>query len=380
MFNRKALMQTTAIREAPNDQGSTIDGDALADHAFNLGASVGEASEAAFLLMVKGKEDWEGGPFRVMFGLQNDLSSEQIAELARPGEEDGNNPDEFKVSKEDSKGKIKLVASDFYTQFARGTPAAQNMAARVEWCERAGDLKAIKDDIPADIIELAKDTHRLETHIAFLKNRIKNMPKAYRKAAELMFQFEAVKAYPGVDAEPVWAQGKSPDQIKDGELPEVENTPLNVMVWIVPEAGKPVPRVKYMTKSEFLRLNTKRAIEKGGTFNALLDTAITKKAPGGGSNSDNSDAFVIKTVDKGIAVLAEFHRWSEEIGSAKDKADIGKLYKLMNTKDNDELIVAMCETAAFLNAVISETSAGQKYIKLQQGGSELVKEATKTAA
>jgi len=53
-------MQTTAIREAPNDQGSTIDGDALADHAFNLGASVGEASEAAFLLMVKGKEDWEG--------------------------------------------------------------------------------------------------------------------------------------------------------------------------------------------------------------------------------------------------------------------------------------------------------------------------------
>jgi len=58
-----------------------------------------------------------------------------------------------------------------------------------------------------------------------------------------------------------------------------------------------------MTKSEFLRLNTKRAIEKGGTFNALLDTAITKKAPGGGSNSDNSDAFVIKTVDKGIAVL-----------------------------------------------------------------------------
>jgi len=60
------------------------------------------------------------------------------------------------VSKEDSKGKIKLVASDFYTQFARGTPAAQNMAARVEWCERAGDLKAIKDDIPADIIELSQ--------------------------------------------------------------------------------------------------------------------------------------------------------------------------------------------------------------------------------
>src|SRR5260370_42686631 len=106
--------------------------------------------------MVRGKEEWEGRPIRVMFGLRNELSSEQIAELARPGEENGNNPDEFKVTKEDAKGKIKLVASDFYTQFSRGTPAAQNMAARVEWCERAGDLKAIKNDIPAEIIELAK--------------------------------------------------------------------------------------------------------------------------------------------------------------------------------------------------------------------------------
>jgi len=367
--------QVTETADLPS-----LDGDALADRAFNLGASVGEASEAAFLLMVKGKEDWEGGPFRVMFGLQNDLSSEQIAELARPGEENGNNPDEFSVSKEDKKGKITRVKSNFYTQFARGTPASQNMAARVEWCERAGDLKAIKDDIPADIIELAKDTHRLETHIAFLKRRILDMPKAYRKAAELMFQFEAVKAYPGVDAEPVWAQGKSPDQIKDGELPEVENSPLNVMVWLIPDAGKPVMRSKKMTKSEFLRLNVKRAIEKGGTFNSLLDTAVTKKAPGSGSNSDNGDGFVIKTMDKGLAVLAEFHRWSEEIGEAKDKAEIGKLYKLMNAKDNDELIVTMCETAAFLNAVISDTGAGQKYIKLQQGGSELAKEVTKTAA
>lgn len=357
---------TTLVHASQN-----IDGDTLAQLAHDLGAKVSTDTESVVETVSKAKEDWQGGPFPVLFRLRTDFDEDTIADkFALPDSDTGNNPDEFKVSREDSKGKVKLVAANFYTEFSKGTPAGQRYQARIEWCERMQDDKAMKDDVPDDIKDM--NPHELENEIKFCSNRLRTMAAAYKKAAALFFKDREVSAYPGITCEPQWVKGK------EGE--EVQNTPEPIAIWLTPEPGKPIMKWKSMTIGAFLRLNTKKALEKGGTFLSLIESGATPKKAGSGSNSDNGDGFVIKTLDKGVAVLAEFHRWTEEIGSAKDKAELGKLLKLLNTKDNDELIVAICETAAFLNAVISDTGAGQKYIKLQTGGSDLVKDATKAAA
>jgi hypothetical protein len=391
MFNRNQLKSSVAVQAlaAPADTATestedtnlpNIDGDALAEHARALGAKAGKNTDAAIGLVCKAKEDWEGGPFKVLFGLKMDFTDEQLDEFAVPDSDTGNNPDEFKVYKEDAKGKRKLVQSNFYVNFADGTPAGQTLLSRIEWTERAGDKNMIKDDIPDDIRDMSSDER--DVHLKFLNGRRGTIRKAYKKAMALYFKNAEVNAYPGVKCEPIWVKGKAPEDVDmdKGELPEVENTPEPIRVWLIPDKdknGNPRPIAKHETFSisAFLRLNIGKAIEKGGTFQSLIESGATKKAPGGGANSNNGDGFVVKTLEKGVAVIAELHRWMEEITTASDKVEIGKLYKLLNTKDNDELIVAVVELRNALNVAIEETHANAKYLKVQQGQSGLTNEA-----
>ena len=358
---------------------ANIDGDALAEQARALGAKAGEATDKAINLVMKAKEDWQGGPFKVLFGLKMDFEDEVLSSFAVPDTDTGNNPDEFKVYKEDSKGKRKLVNSSFYVQFGDATPGGQKILERIEWTERAGDANMVKDDIPDDIKEMSP-TER-ETHLNFLKGRRGTIRAAYKKAMALYFKDVAVNNYPGVKAEPIWVKGKSPDDVNldKGELPEVENTTKPIAVWLVPDKDRPIAKWEAFSIGAFLKLNTKKAIEKGGTFAALIESGATKKKPGIKAK-DKKEGLTIKTVETGVNTLAELHRWFTEIGEAKDKVDVANLYKLGNTKDNDEFVTAVFETADFLNHLVKDTGIATKYLKLQQGGSDLVKDAIKQGA
>lgn len=358
---------------------ANVDGDALAEVARTLGAKAGEATDKAIHLVMKAKEDWQGGPFKVLFGLKMDYTDDELDTFAVPDTDTGNNPDEFKVYKEDSKGKRKLVQSSFYVQFGDATPACQGVLERIEWTERAGDSQMVKDDIPQDILDMTPVQR--ETHLNFLKGRRGTIRASYKKAMALYFKDKAVNAYPGVKCEPIWEAGKSPAEVNfdKGELPEVANTTKPIQVWLVPEKDRPIAKWEAFSIGAFLKLNVKRALEKGGTFANLVESGATKKKPGKGGKSDKPEGLTIKTLETGVSVMAELHRWTTEIGEAKDKADIGKLYKLMNTKDNDELITTVFELADFLKHVVEDTGAGAKYLKLQQGGSDLVKKVTAAA-
>lgn len=355
----------------------TLDGDALADAARLLGGKVGKNSTAAIDFVVKAKEDYQGGAFRVMHGLMADFTAEELELFAVPDTDTGNNPDEFKVTKEDGKGKRRLVASNFYVNFSDGTPSGQALLSRIEMVERVGDKNAMKDDIPADIMAFLGDSHGREVHLAFLKGRRSTARAAYKNAMALYFQMIAVNNYPAIQAEPIYVKGKSPEDVdySKGELPEVENTPKCIAVWLIPDEGKPIAKWEALSIGEFKKLRPAKGIEKGGTFAALLESGVEKKKPGQGANSAKPEGLTIKTVELGMTVFAEFHRWLDEVASAKDKVEYGKLLKLGNSKDNDEFISALVETRNYLNNLAIEVQADAKYVKLQQGGSDLVTKA-----
>lgn len=363
-----AAPETETGAEAP--EAHNFDGDKLAQRAHDFGAKVGDASEEAIGVVMKAKEDWQGGPFRVLLGLQNDFSEEELNEFAVPDEEEGNNPDIFKVSRQ-VKGKTKLVDSNFYVNFADGTPSGEHILEQIEFVERAGNPNMVKDDIPQEILDLTP--HERETKINFLKGRRNTIRQSYKKAMALYFQFKEVNAYPGIQAEPIW--------VKDKEGEEVENTTKPIAVWLIPDEGKPIAKWEALSIGAFMKLRPRRAKENGGTFQNLIESGATKKAPGKGATTEDNKGFHIETVERGIDFIAELHRWMEEISSAKDKVDIGKVYKQMNTKDNDELVVAVVELRNMLQDLAKDTGADAKYVRLQQAGSDLVQEvADKTAA
>lgn len=382
MFVRKnAMVSTSAVALAANtEEGNTvpnIDGDALAADAKAMGAKAGDASDSAFTLVVKAKEDWQGGPFKVLFGLQADFTQEQLDTFPIPGNEEGNNPDVFYINKEGAK---KPVKSSFYAQFCDGTPAGQRLLERLEWVKRAGEANMVKTDIPSDIMDMSPEQR--DTHQYFLEGRRVTIRGAIKKALELYQQFEAVKGYNTlIVCEPLWVAGKSPDDVdySKGELPEVENTTKPIRIAQVDAKGFPV-KYDFLSIGAFLKLNVNKATEKGGTFRSLLDSGATKKAAGSGSTTNDGDGIVIKTTDRGVAIMAELHRWADEIHGAKDQVEYGKLLKMFNTKDNDELIVAAVELRNFLSDILAATHGDAKYTKLQSSGSELTATTAKAAA
>jgi hypothetical protein len=277
---------------------ANLDGDALAAHAKALGAKAGRASSEAISIVMKAKEDWQGGPFRVLFGLQMDYEPEELDTFAVPDTDTGNNPDVFKIHKENARtNKVSLVESNFYVNFADGTPDGQNILERIEWTERAGDPKAIKDDIPEDILKM--NPHERETHLNFLKGRRNTIRQSYKKAMALYFKQKEVETYPGVSCEPIWEPGKGPADVKEGETPTVANTTKPIAVWVTPEEGKPVTKWEALSIGAFMKLNPRKAQEKGGTFAALIESGVVPKKAGSGATSNNTDGIVIKTVDRG---------------------------------------------------------------------------------
>lgn len=340
----------------------TLDGDALAARAHVLAEKVGDEMEGVMEGILQAKEDWQGGPFQVLFTLQGEFEEEILNGFPVPGSEDGNNPDLFSIETEGKDGKKAKKKTTFYAQFSDATPYGKILLSRIECVERAGEKNTVKDDIPREILDM--NPAERATELAYLKGRRNTMRGSYKKAMALHFKFNEVGAYAGVEAEPIWIKGRAPkDEHKDGVA--VVNSPECIQVWLTPEAGKPPSKWESFSISSFMKLNPAKAEEKGGGWTALMESGVVKKAPQPGAAADKAkaDTLTIKTIDTGLTVAVELHRYMTEIFEDKTRAEIGKLYKLVNHKDADELKLTIIELRNMLDDVAKDCNLGTWYTK-----------------
>lgn len=350
----------------------TLDGDALAQHAATLAAKASKVMADTFERLAKAREDWQGGPIYTLLALRSTYEPEELDEFAIPGSDTGNNPDKFKVT--EIKGDKKTTRNTtFYAQFARATSSGVAILERLEFLDRAADKGAIKDDIPEDI--MAMSPQQRDHQRSFLEGRLNTMTQAYKKAMQLHFKLNEVNEYAdNIVAEPIWQEGFSPDDVENLWEAKVEATQQPIAVWFV-EEGKPVTKWEPFSISAFLKLNPDRALEKGGGFKALVESGVQKKAPGGGANTEagaKSEDLTIKTVNTGLGVMVEFHRYMQEIRGERDGAEIGKFLMELKKKDNDEYVVATVELKNILLDICRDTGLDAKYAKLASAGNPLV--------
>lgn len=351
----------------------TIDGDALAEHARTLGAKESEEMQTTFETVAKGRDDWQGGPIMCLLALQRTYSAEELNEFAIPDSETGNNPDKFTVEYMDGDTKKKKKSS-FYKEFARGTVTGRSLIERLEFLDRAGDKGAIKDGIPEDILEMSPEARI--SHRSFCEGRLSTMTQAYKKAMRLHFKMVEVNEYAEeCSAYAMFVDGHEPEDEKgnqrdlDQVMIERTNEPIAV-TWNMGE-GKPV-KWEPFSIGAFLKLDVKKATEKGGGFRHLIESGATKKAPKAPGKPDKPETLTIKTVETALGVLAEFHRYADEISGAKDPVEYGKLVQALKGKDMNESISALVETRNFLNDLCKKVDADRKYVAMQQGGSNSV--------
>lgn len=415
-FKNKMLATAAVVAEKPNDTGTAVtttettspvavadpatayDGEALAAIAQGLGARVSDATESAVETAAKGKEDWQGGPITVLAGLsadfpENDEGKLALSDFPEPGSETGNNPDKFKLPVTDTSGKTSMRPTSFYVRFTAATNHGAAISQEIAYIKRANNLEAVKDGIPAAILEMTSDAR--DTRLSFLEGRLKTMTTAYRKAMSLHFQLNAVADLTVMvdDTGNVNADPDKNARYKQGtvgvdfhyvtddngeDTGEVANRLDPIMIWERPgydAKGEPRPIKNKMSVSigSFLKFDAKKAAENGGTYKALLKTVERKpKTPDGSAVTDTP---AIKTVDTFVGRFVETFRFMDEMQSATDPKDLGKLYQLLRHKDGKELVVSFVEFRNYLDDVCSELGLNDEYAKLKAAKSPLVSKA-----
>lgn len=372
MFKAKKLSSAAMTSDNTSIVGD-IDGEAMRASAVAMAAKEDEGMSEAMGTLIKAKEDWQGGPLKVLIAMQNAYSEEDLDAFPIPDSDTGQNPDKFKIETTDGNGKTSKKPTTWYTQFADATKEGIEISKGIEHATRAGKTDTVKTDIPANILEM--NPHERTTLLNYLTGRRTTIRGAYKKAMGLYFQFKAINELTGIRAEPIWVDGKSPEDVEEGRVDEVEieTTTKPIAVWSIPEEGKPVKHWEAYSIGNFMKLDAAKAAEKGGTFKALQETNTRQTAGATGNGAEATKVPAIQTIDTLIARFAQVHSYLDHMFMAKDKKEVGQLLKLINSKEgSDELVTAIIETRNYLDDIAKDCKLDARYTKLQQEGSELI--------
>lgn len=369
-FN-KTNVASTAAKAPAQETGTEIvnseydtTGDAFAAKAIALAAKEDDGMSEAVGAVMKAKEDWQGGPIKILFAMTK-AYGEELAQFPVPDDEGSNNPDKLKITVTNPDGKTTQKNTTFYAQFSDATREGKAIVQEIEWIKRAGNADMNKAGIPDAILEL--NPIQRDNRLNFLAGRRATIRGAYKKAMALGFQMQAVNGVQNVTADFIYVTDN------DGnDTTEVVNTTKPIIVFTPPAAGKPVTKFETFSIGAFLKLNAGKAFEKGGGLKALKDT-VTRNTDGGatGNNGKATEVPPIKTVDTFLHRFVEVYRYANEMQYAKDQRDYAALVKLLKHKDSDELAVAMVEMEMFLSDCNKELGLSKRYNDLQKKGSEL---------
>lgn len=363
-MNALFAKRSTALSSGTVEQ--TFDGEALKSKAVALAAKESEGMSTAIETVMKAKEDWQGGPISVLAAME-EAYGEELEQFPEPDSETGNNPDKFKLPVTGVNGKTTMRQTSFYVQFADATKEGKAIVDELEFLRRAGNVEAIKEGIPADI--LALNPRQREVRENFLTGRRGTIRASYKKAMQLGHQMKAVNSLPNIVADFVWMQDD-----KGEDMQTVEATTKPIIVYVQPAEGKPVSKFEYFSIGAFIKLDARVAAEKGGTFEALKATVARQTGGAAGDKGKATDAGPIKTIDTFIGRFVEVYRYMDEMQMDKTQKEIGQFLKLLNSKGSDELVVTVVEFRNYLDDICKDAKLEARYTKLQQAGSDLIED------
>lgn len=363
-FNLKASVSAAALAAntdagTPETVNTDSEGETQRAKAIAFALQESEEMSQAIETVADAKEDWQGGPIKVLFALKATYGDE-IDNFPKPDLDSGNNPDKFKVPMTVD-GVTSIRATTFYTIFSDNTKEGKAIVDELSYLKRMANVNDKKEGIPAAILDLYLDNEdKRESRTNYLTGRRGTIRTSYRKAMALLFQLEAVANLPHVDCDF--------DYVTDNEgndTDEVENTTKPIIVWEKVADGKPVKKSLRFSIGSFLKLDAKIAGEKGGTLKELIKTVAR-------DTNTKVSMPTIKTAETYVTGLVECFRAIDEFNSDADQKEMGKLMKILNAKGSDELKVAVVEYRNYLDDICDELKLGEWYADLQAKRSPLV--------
>ncbi len=337
------------------------EGETQKARAIAFASQESDEMSAAIEQVANAKEDWQGGPIKVLFALR-DTYGEELDSFPKPDLETGNNPDKFKVAMTNDAGVTAMRATSFYMLFADATKEGRAIVTELAFLKRLSNVNDKKENIPSDLVELYLDNEDKRTsRINYLNGRRSTIKASYKKAMALYYQMDAVASLPHVACDFLWVTDD-----KGEDTGEVEATTKPIIVWERVADGKPVKKREFFSIGSFLKLDAAAASEKGGTLKELMKTVARD------TNTKAAEFPTIKTAESYVRGLVECFRAMDEFQSDPDQRELGKLMKVLGAKGSDELKVAIVEYRNYLDDMCDELKLGPWYSDLQAKRSPLV--------
>ena len=303
--------------------------------AEQLASVHSEALTSAINTVAQAKEDYQGGPVKVYFAMRQTYSEEQLSMFPKPGSGKekgwvGNNPDYFKMKKPGKDGKENEATVSFYNVFTDDTVEGKELNRRINWMKRVGNPDYNQADIPQQIKDM--NPQEREAALTKAKNKLATIKAAYRNAAKLMFQLDAVNSLEFVQATVVPA-------IKAGEFENLIQLSTTDPARIV--NGVPQDWDQFSI-SNFMRLDADKASENGGTIAALKDTIKRKDGDDNSNEPGGAKPDLIATVDKFKARATDIHEYlNTKVFDTKDRTAYNAVLKALSGPGSDDFLLSI---------------------------------------
>lgn len=365
-FNFNKTSVSVAALEANTDQGvdnqevnevvnTESEGETQKARAIAFASQESDEMSVAITTAANAKEDWQGGPIKVLFAL-NETYGDSLAEFPKPDMETGNNPDKFQVAVTNDQGVTAMRKTSFYLIFSDATKEGKAIVDELAMLKRIANVNDKCDNIPNELMELYReDGEKRISREKYLTTRRATIRQSYKKAMSLYFQMDAVASLEKVGCNFIYA---------DADAGIVEKTSEPIIVWELPKEGQPITKSKRFSIGSFLKLDAKEASEKGGTLKELLKTVSRD------TNTKAAEFPTIKTAETYTKGFVELFRAMDEFQSDADQKEMAKFMKLVHA--SPELKVALVEYRNYLDDMVDEMKLGAWYADLQAKRDPLV--------
>lgn len=310
------------------------------------------ATDTALNTLILAKEETQRGPFSIMFAMQKDFTEQDWSSFPVPGTETGNNPDYFKTMVPSTDGKTKTKTVSFWSIVADNRPMSVSLRDELAFIKRMRNPEAAKDGIPAEIKNGNPTSWKAREK--YINGRLGTIRAGYKKGVALAFQFMAINALSGVEATPVFADGKDD---------EIENTTAPIYIFEPAKAGQPVKKWQLVSIGTFLKLNAAKASEKGGTYDALFETVARE------TRTTTSVVPMVKTIDTLEGTLAACAGYLDAAWQDKKQTDAGLFVKALSGPGSDPFLMTVMTLRNIFNDVVTRhPKMNQRYQELLATG------------
>lgn len=287
---------------------ATFDGAAQEAAASAFGSAIGHVLDKDFVVLTKAKQDYEGGPFVVLFNLYNHLTPEQWAALPDHEAETGNNPRFYKTKKIKADGKEKLSDRDYFKVVADSIPDVQAKHQRNELLSLSmkDPTKFNLSSVPQDIKDMPEA--RRYSEISQNNTHISTAHRNVISALELYSQMKRFEGLAGVEMNLLYALNEDGTKELDGSkevggIMKIDPTKSPIQLVTKLERRRDVDKARVGVGS-FMRFNVPKAIEQGGSWDALM--ATVKKGTKEKDKDGKDNAKLIRTPDTAAQTMTDF--------------------------------------------------------------------------